>query len=92
MKRGRNPITLAAVRDVLKSLTFNPNEPGPMAIISDNTDPKYWELRAKELIVETHVIPMTAEDANERIQLAARLLVLSLAERNRREQNITKAE
>lgn len=92
MKRGRNPITLQAIRDVLKRLIFNPNEPGTMSIIADNTDPKYWELRAAEQIREIHMFNLVGEEAQARLELAAKLLALSLAERKRCEQAVTKTQ
>ncbi len=39
--------------DILKKIRFNPNKPGPMKIIVDVNDPRFWQQRAIELIQES---------------------------------------
>lgn len=43
-------ISLKKIRELLKAVVFNPRKPGPMAIISDQGSPEYYELRAIEEI------------------------------------------
>lgn len=81
MKNGANRITLKAIRDELKKCQFNPNELGPMAIISDNDDPKYWELRAIEQLREIHTFKLDGKEAEDRLQLVIKLAALSLVKR-----------
>ncbi len=39
--------------DILKKIRFNPNKPGPMKIIADMDDARFWQQRAVELIQES---------------------------------------
>lgn len=41
------------LRDIIKKIRFNPNKPGPMKIIADINDARFWQQRAVELIQES---------------------------------------
>jgi hypothetical protein len=38
------------IKDVLRHCAFDPNKPGPMTVIADVGDPRYYQQRAMELI------------------------------------------
>ena len=61
------------ITDIWKKIKFNPNKPGPMKIIADMNDARFWQQRAVELILESLSIQDQAnlrefQSARERFQ------------------------
>lgn len=81
MKSGKSRISSTRLRNVLKNCQFSPNDPGPIAVIIDANDTKYWEQRAIEQIGEIHRFKLEGHEATDRIELAIKLLALSLVKR-----------
>lgn len=71
-------MNLTKIRTALKECQFNPNAPGPMAVIADANNEAYWQLRALEQIKEIRNLPLTREEERERLVLSIRLLTLAL--------------
>jgi len=64
-------VSLTKIREILRKCQFNPRKPGPMKIIADMDDAKYYRLRAIELI--------STAATDKQIQQAIGLLALYLA-------------
>lgn len=70
------------MRKAAAQIVFDPREPGPMSVIVDQDDPKYWEQRAIEQIREIHqTFNITEEEIVNRLRNACSLLLLSVVKR-----------
>jgi hypothetical protein len=52
MSKKKNQPSMTSIKKTLMESAFNPRLPGPMMPIVEQNDPKYYSLRAKELITE----------------------------------------
>lgn len=84
--KKNSPISLTAIRNLLKQAVFNPRKPGPMAIISDVGSVEFYEHRAIEEIHEaqsirnimvTDSIADDTEQYHQHINKAIQLLLLA---------------
>lgn len=72
---------------MLKKCQFNPSIRGPMSVIIDANNSKYWEQRAAEQLKEIDFFSLEGKEAEERLILASQLISLSLAKRAKDGQN-----
>lgn len=78
------------IQKALQSCSFDPRKAGPLAVIIDANDCKYWEMRAIEQLKEIHNFNLEGKEAAERIRITIQLLLLSLGKRD--EQDKEKAK
>lgn len=72
------------IAQILRDSVFSPTEPGPLKVIAEVGDPRYYKQRAIEMIHTSVDTPF----AGDEIQMAISLLALAMAEsqlRNNRE-------
>lgn len=81
MKTGKSHISLTKVREILKDCQFNPNTPGPLALIVDADSEIYFRQRAIEQLKEIELYSLDGEGAEARLVLAIQLITLSIAKR-----------
>jgi hypothetical protein len=87
MGRRRNRLPNAReIRQLLSRATFNPNEEGPLAVVTESGDIHYFELRAIELIREAQFVRTSqpfddsiAAIYEEKLLRATQLLTLARA-------------
>lgn len=63
------------IQKLLSEISFNPNERGPLSIITETNNTSYWINRAKELISEAQDDKKSYDDL---IKKAIRLLCLAV--------------
>ena len=69
--------SLTEVRKILRQTAFDPRIPGPMRIIVDVDDPRYFRQRAVELIREAEYYPPSHYD--KKLKQATQLITLARA-------------
>lgn len=83
MKSGKSLITLTDLKNAVKEVPFRPNLPGPMAVLLEANDHKYWEQRAIEILKDIVALNVPNDVAIDRLNTVQRLIALSVAKRKK---------
>lgn len=73
------------MRTVLMEALFDPRDPGPMQVLIDMNDSKYYEARAIEFIKETNLDYYDLNFYHDNIKKAIGLLTLARIKRNNKD-------
>ena len=69
----KSSISLTQMRKQSQKLPFNPKVPGPMKVVTQMQDRKYWTQRAAELLLSS-----TEDDFEDDLRMAAKLILVTL--------------